>query len=186
MKRLLRVNIQLGHQGACCKRPLQGFSFLGTPGVQSGADLLCSGQKTCVAEEKFSVAASALKGPSENTGVCSEHFLHKIPTTANPYPTLKLGYEKSKVKAERSLYRGEPHKKMVKVSTPSSSIIPPETPSISVHPVDMSSFVASSPVVSNQDHNYSLPSVVELCSGCKDKNDVIYTINFKMIRRIEN
>ena len=34
---------------------------------RSGADLLCSGQRTCVAEEKFSVAASALKEPSENT-----------------------------------------------------------------------------------------------------------------------
>ena len=34
---------------------------------RSGADLLCSGQKTCVAEETFSVAASALKGRSENT-----------------------------------------------------------------------------------------------------------------------
>ena len=34
---------------------------------RSSADLLCSGQKTCVAEETFSVAASALKGPSENT-----------------------------------------------------------------------------------------------------------------------
>ena len=60
--------------------------------------------------------------PKDSDRVCSEHFLDKIPTAANPDPTLKLGYERNKTKARRSLYRGEPHKKMVKV-TPSSSII---------------------------------------------------------------
>lgn len=46
-----------------------------------------------------------LKSPPKTLYVCSFHFVDKMPTALNPYPTLWLGYEYKPPKKRRLLER---------------------------------------------------------------------------------
>lgn len=114
--------------------------------------------------------------PTENSRICSEHFVDNEPTQSNPYPTINLGYNtKSVIKKTRP----PPLDRSIIVDTPSKKKKCDSTDTISnAETIEYSAVATTQQPVC--DHDY-----VSSCVSCADKDKIINDLRQK-VRKLEN
>ncbi|XP_021351115.1 uncharacterized protein LOC110448927 [Mizuhopecten yessoensis] len=115
--------------------------------------------------------------PKEDSRICSEHFIDGEPTTKNPYPSLKLGYQqvseiKARIPPKESPFSFEPTctpKKKLKsvdiLSSATTGLAEQYAPAAGAEPENLDNLKVANDFLS--DHDYTC---IEKCQGCTDKS----------------
>ena len=138
--------------------------------------------------------------PKKSDRVCSDHFVDKVPTIANPNPTIKMGYDlKEKAKEpRRSLNKTLPQdgascRKKKKTSTEDINNSQPSTSHHQQSSISSSSHVSSTPASSStpflspssspptqNEHDYCFGKHSVKCHSCETKDHVIEALRRKV------
>ena len=119
--------------------------------------------------------------PNNDSRICSDHFVDACPTTANPYPTLSLGYEAKTITPRKPpksrLFVTPDNTPQKKAKQEVTETINNEISAISQSPLAVCSELSESlPSTSSHsksvppvllDHNYNYGDIINIESGCE-------------------
>ena len=122
--------------------------------------------------------------PCSSDRVCSEHLVDGVPTTANPDPTLKLGYDKPVKKTRRSLFRAPSLPKQKAAACADEQEMDVDTGDIEPTNVTITNTSMFSPASSHSsirlDHSYIATPHTATCEKCVDKTALINSLVTKV------
>ena len=107
--------------------------------------------------------------PAGSDRVCSEHFVDKIPTEANPDPTICLGYNLPKTSSRRTLFRHPLPERSQPTFQSAPFLSPPSSPNNSTDNISTSPMFTPPA----DDHQYCRNSDKTQCLACFDKGQLI-------------